>query len=105
MKKTLPKKIQNAVDEKELISYADIKKKWSLKKRARIGEKTHFIMAAMKVRELREKQKLSQSTLAKKMHVKREFISRVESGGQNITLDTLYRIGEALGKEVEFTFR
>lgn len=105
MIKKLPKKIQDAVARGELISYKEIKNKWSFEKKSRIEEKAHYLMAAMKLRELRKKQKLSQSTLAKKMHVKREFISRIESGSQNVTLDTLYRVGNALGKEVEVNFR
>jgi len=59
----------------------------------------------MEVRRLRRKSKLSQAQLARKMHVKREFLSRIESGRQNITLETLYRIAEAVGKEFKFSFK
>jgi DNA-binding XRE family transcriptional regulator len=101
----LPKKIQDAVDRGELIPYEEIKKKWSPEKRVRIETRARYLKAAMELRELRKKRKLSQSALAKKMHVKREFISRIESGTQNITLETLYRIGEAMGKKVEVNFK
>jgi len=38
------------------------------------------------------------------MKVKREFITRIESGEQNITIETLNRVAEATGKEFEFHF-
>lgn len=102
---TLPKKIEDAVRYGELIPYEDIKKKWSSVKRARVAEQARYFKTAFELRELRKKQKLSQDALAKKMHVKREFISRIESGAQNITLETLYRIGKAMGKNVEVNFK
>lgn len=105
MKKQLPKKIQNAIDNGDLILYKDIEKSWSPEKRARVEERACYLRAAMDLRELRKKQKLSQVALAKKMKVKREFISRLESGKQNVTLGTLYRIGDALGKDVEVNFK
>jgi DNA-binding XRE family transcriptional regulator len=101
----LPQKIQDAIDRGELIPYEEIKRKWSPEKRARIEKNARYLKAAIDLRELRKKQKLSQSALAKKMHVKREFISRIESGTQNVTLETLYRIGDAMGKKVELSFK
>ena len=62
-------------------------------------------MAAMELRKMRRKLRLSQAQLARKMNVKREFISRIESGRQNITLETLYRIAEATGKKFEIQFK
>ena len=59
----------------------------------------------MELRRLRQKARYSQEKLAKKMKVKREFISRIESGTQNVTLETLYRIGAAMGKEFHFAFK
>ncbi|MDP6571429.1 MAG: helix-turn-helix transcriptional regulator [Patescibacteria group bacterium] len=59
----------------------------------------------MKLRRLRRDAKISQEKLAKKMNVKREFVSRIESGRQNITIDTLYRVAEAMGKELHFAFK
>jgi len=59
----------------------------------------------MAVRQLRSQLKLTQQELAKKLNKKREFISRVESGKQNITLDTLYHIAEVTNKEIFFQFK
>ena len=46
---------------------------------------------------------LSQEELAKMTGTKRSNISRMESGGQNISVDTLLKVSAALGKEVRFT--
>ena len=103
--KKMPNKIQEAINRGELISYEKIKKTWSQEKRACVAKQARFLKVAIELRELRKKQKLSQSALAKKMHVKREFISRIESGTQNVTLETLYRIGDAMGRKVEVSFK
>ena len=105
MNKKYPKKIQEAINRGDLIPYEKIFNSYSEAKKKRIREHAHYLRAAMELRELRKKQKLSQGALAKKMHVKREFISRIESGKQNITLGTLHRIAQALGKEFHFAFK
>ena len=105
MNKKYPKKIQEAINRGDLIPYEKIFNSYSEAKKKRIREHAHYLRAAMELRELRKKQKLSQGALAKKMHVKREFISRIESGTQNVTLETLYRIGDAMGKRVEVSFK
>ena len=69
-----------------------------------IQEQARFIQVAMAIRKLRKNLGLSQTKLAQKMHVKREFISRLESGQQNITLDTLYKVAEATNKDFQFSF-
>ena len=48
----------------------------------------------IKIREAREKMKLTQSELADRIDKKRSFISKVENDGGNITLKTLYDIVE-----------
>ena len=49
---------------------------------------------------------LSQEALARLVGTKRSNISRMESGAQNISLDSFLKIASALGKEVHlFTFR
>ena len=40
--------------------------------------------------------KLSQSELSEKLKVDRSFVSRIESGTQNITVETLIKICECL---------
>jgi transcriptional regulator with XRE-family HTH domain len=70
----------------------------------KVIENAKFIMARMEIVKLRKSKKISQSELAKKMKVKREFVSRIESGNQNITLATLLKIARATGKEFKFSF-
>lgn len=105
MNKKLPKKIQQAIVKGELIPYERVFHAYSRKDQKEILEKTHYLKAAIELRQLRRRLRLSQDQLAKKMSVRREFISRIESGRQNVTLETLYRIADAAGKELHLTFR
>lgn len=89
----------------ELISHEEVMADFSPKEREQIHRRARYIMAAMELRRVRRRLKLSQTELARRMDVKREFISRIESGKQNVTLETLYRIAEATGKEFEFSFK
>ncbi len=58
-----------------------------------------------KIRELREKQKMSQAELSKRANVSRAIISRLESGATvTITTETLSKIAQALGKKVSDIF-
>ena len=50
-------------------------------------------------------QQMSQSQLAEKIGTTKSSISRIESGGQNITLDYVAAIAEAIGKEPVITLR
>lgn len=103
--KNLPEKIQKAIERGELIPHEEVMKSFSKEQLKRIEQKTRYLIAAMELRRLRRDAKYSQEKLAKKMKVKREFISRIESGIQNVTLDTLYKIAAALGKEFHFSFK
>jgi len=56
------------------------------------------------LKKAREDKKLTQSQLAKLIDKKREYISRVENNGSNITLKTLYEIVEkGLGGKVKIS--
>jgi len=53
------------------------------------------------LRKAREEKKITQSALAEIISKKREFISRIENNGSNLTLKTLYDIVEkGLGGKV-----
>ena len=52
---------------------------------------------ADKLAELREKIGLTQAELAKKMHVSQQLISRIESGSDNLTIETLIKFFDTLG--------
>jgi DNA-binding XRE family transcriptional regulator len=97
-------KIKQAEKEGKLIDYNKLFASYPKEYQDRIKEESKFIMAKMEIIKVRRSSNLSQSALAKKMNVKREFISRIESGNQNITLATLLKIATATGKEFKFSF-
>ena len=105
MNKKFNKKIEDAIKRGDLIPYEKIWNSYSQERKDRIKQKARYIMASMELRRLRKALRLSQGQLAKKMSVKREFISRIESGKQNVTLDTLYRVAEVTGKNLKLMFR
>ena len=105
MAKKFPRKIQQAIDKGDLIPYEEVWRSYSQKKREAIEERARYLKAAMELRRVRKQLNLSQKELAQKMSVKREFISRVESGRQNVTLETLYRIAEVTGKNLKLSFQ
>lgn len=58
-----------------------------------------------KIKELREKENLSQAELAQKSGVSQNLIARLESGSlTNTTTDTLFKISKALNVKVEQIF-
>lgn len=99
------KKIQKAIERGDLVPHEEVMKRFSKEEREEIEQGARHIKMAMELRRLRKNARISQAKLAHKMNVKREFISRLESGKQNITLDTLYRVGEAMGKKFHFAFK
>lgn len=99
------KKVKKALKEGKLIAWDELFASYPKKRQEAIKRRARYLQAAMELRRLRRKSKLSQKELARKMKVKREFISRIESGKQNITLETLYRIAEATGRKFEFSFK
>jgi len=98
-------KINNAVKRGDIIGYGDLFASYSKKRQQEILKRARYLKAAMELKKLRKELKISQGELASKMNVKREFITRIESGERNITIETLNRIAEATGKEFEFHFR
>jgi predicted transcriptional regulator len=62
------------------------------------------LRVAQKLIEIREKLRLTQNDIAKKMGVSQQLVSRVESGSENMTLETLVKFVEALGFAVKIQF-
>ena len=58
---------------------------------------TAKLKMAEKLAELRERMGLSQTELAKRMKVSQQLISRIESGSDNLTIETLIRFFDILG--------
>ena len=98
-------KINKAVKRGDLFAYNDLFAGYSQKRQQEILKRARYLKTAMALKNLRKQLKISQQELASKMKVKREFITRIESGEQNITIGTLNRIAEATGKEFEFHFK
>ena len=98
-------KINQAVKKGDLLVYNDLFANYSKKRQQEILKRARYLKAAMELKKLRKELKISQGELAYKMKVKREFITRIESGERNITIETLNRVAEATGKEFEFHFR
>lgn len=105
MPKTSTKKIRQGIKNGDLIPLRSIIHRYSLAERQEISRQARYLKASAELRRLRKELGWSQHILARKMKVKREFISRIESGGHNITLETLYRIAEVVGKKVEVSFK
>lgn len=57
------------------------------------------------VRELRLEQKISQETLADLCGLHRTYVSDIELGKRNISLENIEKIASALGVTIEFIFR
>ena len=53
---------------------------------------------------IRREQGLSQKDLAKKIGISQQLISRIEKGGENISLITLTNLARALNKRAEISF-
>jgi len=98
-------KIKAAIKQGDLIPYEKIFARYSKKHQKEVLKRARYLRVAMALRNLRRQLKISQAKLAKKMQVKREYIARAESGQQNVTLETLYRIAEATGKDFHFQFK
>jgi DNA-binding Xre family transcriptional regulator len=63
------------------------------------------VALAQRVAEMRDAMHLSQRALSKRLGVSQQFISQLETGkGNNMTLDTLIRLAEALGCKVRISF-
>ncbi len=99
------RKINKAVKRGDLVAYSDLFAKYPEKRQKEILERARYLRTAMELKKLRKQLNISQEALARKMKVKREFITRIESGEQNITIETLNRVAEATGREFEFHFK
>ena len=98
-------KINQAVKRGDLVDYVNLFASYPKKRQQEILKRARYLKAAMELKKLRKELKISQEELARKMKVKREFITRIESGEQNITIETLNRVAEATGREFKFHFR
>lgn len=60
---------------------------------------------AMEIARLRRDKKVTQAELAARLKTTTSVVSRIESGNQNVSVDMVEKIAEALGKTVEVLFK
>jgi transcriptional regulator with XRE-family HTH domain len=57
------------------------------------------------IRRLRQERNISQATLAKSAQLNRTYLTGIETGRRNLTLQTMSRLAEALGVPVAEFFQ
>ena len=62
------------------------------------------VALTQKIAEIRDEHKLKQSDIAQKMHVSQQFISQLENGKNNLTLETLLKIAHSLNINILISF-
>lgn len=62
------------------------------------------LKVALEITKAREAARMSQKQLADALKTKQQTISRIEQGGQNVTIVTLHRIARALQQNLEVRF-
>ena len=62
------------------------------------------VALAQKIAETRDKHNLTQSELAERMNVSQQFISQIESGDSNLTLETLLKLAQSLNTGIMISF-
>ena len=73
--------------------------------RDRLENELEALRIGFKIRSARERLNMTQEQLAERIDKKRTYISKVENDGENITLRTLYDIGErAWGGRLRISF-
>ncbi|MBW8381534.1 MAG: helix-turn-helix domain-containing protein [Youngiibacter sp.] len=63
------------------------------------------VQACIGACEARTDKKATQAELAARLKTTTSVVSRIESGNQNLSVDTVEKVAEALGKTVEFLFK
>ena len=58
-----------------------------------------YVRVAVQIAKIREKKQMTQKDLAMKLHTTQQAVSRIEKGDQNITLNMIERLAEALDKK------
>ena len=69
--------------------------------RVRAEDKAYAFYTGQILLDARKEAKITQSELAKRIHVTKSYISRIENGTINPSVGTFYRIMNALGLRIE----
>ena len=62
------------------------------------------VALAQKIAEIRDENNLKQSELARRMRVSQQFISQVEKGEGNLSLETLWKLAHSLNTGIQISF-
>lgn len=65
------------------------------------NEEIFRLTIAAEIKNLRIQKKLTQETFAKRAQMPQSVVARIESGKHSISLGTLNRVAQALGKKVQ----
>lgn len=82
----------------------DLEFKKSDKFKVAFDIETAKLRLAHKLADIREQASLTQAQLAKKMGVSQQLVSRIESGSNNLTLETLIRFLDLFGVCMKIQF-
>lgn len=82
----------------------DVYGKVGTERRDQLERDFESFKVGLQLKKVREEKKLTQSELAEIVNKKREYISRIENNGSNLTLKTLFDIVEkGLGGKVKIS--
>jgi len=101
------------IDEKKFGKTGHVSfKKWIKEKYKTLDSQKRYQNELVQVRidhaisELREKRGISQEGLAKLLHTKQQYISRIEQSDKiNLTIQTLSKLADIFHKQLVITFR
>ena len=85
----------------------DVDLKKDLKKasfRKHYEREGYRLRVALLITELRKRKHVTQVELAKALETNQSAIARIESGKENVTLDTLVRVADAFDKKLRIQF-
>lgn len=98
-------------DQKNLASHSSGKKSgWKEKAKARQGLRSQYwhkcaIYVSLQIQEALELQNITQKELASRMGCKAQYVSRIISAQENMTIETLGKISEALSIDIDISKR
>jgi DNA-binding XRE family transcriptional regulator len=95
------KKIEEGIRTGKLIPLEKIISEMPLEEQRRVEAISEYYGALFELRELREKEGITQEELSLKSGVARDAISKIEAGKRNVTLETLINLASAMGKRVQ----
>lgn len=100
MKVYTSKKKFNKIREKT-VGVSELKKGLTAKQRQLVRDEKKYYQMVVALKKARQAQGLTQEELAKRAHLPRTTITKIESGSRNATLQTLMALAGAMGKQLE----